>query len=306
MKRWKWLSSLSCVTSIYSLAAFSKSRFNWQCRMKIPLLPNKCLIVLLSLFHWREVITGPYESEMNESKSGWMGGHSRRASWEWGRINSSPGTDGGHQHAISTPLPSPPPPVLAFTTQANTKVWGRSNFRLKRCSKTVIRNTYIWKPIGAIDWNRHYEEIGQVAWVQKATWACPPFGITPDLCNCKGKPLFEWVNIVITELLWNHAFLTRRADFSPHTQIAIFISVSHKLQKLVYQTKVLDRQTCSQSREDSLLSKFPSERHSMSACVLTVSLSVSVSRTCTRKLTQALSLTEQGLFGYDFNPSIQH
>lgn len=195
--------------------------------------------------------------------------------------------------------------------------WPLPHKRTQRCEagaiffssnvpKTVIRNTYVWKPISVIDWNQHYEEIGQVAWIQKATWVCPTFGITPDLCNCKGKPLFEWINIVIMELLWNHAFLTRRADFSPHIQIAIFISVTHKLQKLAYQTKVLDRQTCSQSRDDSLLSKFPSERHSMSAGFLTVSLSVSVIRTCTCKLTQALSLTEQGVFGYDFNPSIQH
>lgn len=39
-------------------------------------------IVLLSSFHWREVITGPYESEMNESIRGWMEGHGRRASGE--------------------------------------------------------------------------------------------------------------------------------------------------------------------------------------------------------------------------------
>lgn len=198
----------------------------------------------------------------------------------------------------------------ALTTSASFGLYHTSEHKGVRqeqfSTQVMFKNShkkhilYIWKPISVIDWKQHYEEIGQVAWIQKATWVCPPFGITPDLCNCKGKPLFEWVNIVIMELLWNHAFLTRRADFSPHIQIAIFISVTHEL------TKVLDRQTCSQSREDSLLSKFPSERHSMSACFLTVSLSVSVSRTCTRKLTQALSLTEQGLFGYDFNPSFQH
>lgn len=100
MRRWKWLLFLSCVTSviaIYPLAAFSKSATNCHCRKKIPLLPNKCLSLLLSPFHWREVITGPYESEMNKSARGWMGGHGCRASGEWGHINSSPATDGGPQ-----------------------------------------------------------------------------------------------------------------------------------------------------------------------------------------------------------------
>lgn len=132
----------------------------------------------------------------------------------------------------------------------------------KNSHKESIKANLVW-------WRRN-----QMSWLQKATRVCPPFDITPHLCNYEGKPLFEWVNIVITELLWNHAFLTRRADFSRHIQIAIFISITHRLQKIAHQTK-----SFGQANPFSITRGLPSfkvffssEKHSMSTCFLTVSL----------------------------------
>lgn len=102
MRRCKWLLLLSYVIAMYPLAAFFECAANCHCRENVPLLPNKCFSLLSMPFI--EVITGAYESEMNESVRGWMGGHGLTASEEWGCINSSPTTDGG---SLSSTIISP-------------------------------------------------------------------------------------------------------------------------------------------------------------------------------------------------------
>lgn len=63
------------------------------------------------------------------------------------------------------------------------------------------------------------------------------------LCDCRGKPLFELVNATMMALLGNHAFLTRRADFSPCTNCNIqkCISQLQEQKKILINQKVFKR-----------------------------------------------------------------
>lgn len=127
-------------TLYISLVAFCKSRSKCHCGMKIPPLPNKWLIVLLSHFRWREVITGPYESEMTKSIRGWIGGRGPGAprgvrtrkliTWYWWRTST----------LASLRLPSPHLPVLSKVS--DTGAWSRCNFLLKWYSETAASHTF--------------------------------------------------------------------------------------------------------------------------------------------------------------------
>lgn len=152
----------------------------------------------LSPFHWSKVITGAYESETNESLRGRMGGHGLGASGEWGRINSSPGTDGAPLTSSLSLYPNHVHQILAAPQKASAKVRGGNNF-LKWWSQTAISTTFECTSV------RLPEIIGKL--ICRARGECPPFKRTPDLCNCKDKPLFESVNINIMS-----CYETRRAD----------------------------------------------------------------------------------------------
>lgn len=113
--------------------------------------------------------------------------------------------------AISIPPPSPPTSIHFCPDHIFT---GRSNFLLKWCSQTAMNNTFEDNSV----WSSEISMIkkrGMPPECRRPDHHALTFHINSDWCNCKGEPLFEWVNIVIMELLWNRAFLTRRADFLP-------------------------------------------------------------------------------------------
>lgn len=94
---------------------------------------------------------------MNESVKGWMGGHGRRASGEWGRINSSLGTDGGPRppclylcpHHLHLFLPLPHRRALRYDGRAisySTDVTNGNKW-------------HIWRQLSVIVWNQHDREM---------------------------------------------------------------------------------------------------------------------------------------------------
>ena len=125
-----------------------------------------------------------------------------------------------------------------------------------------MNNTF-WRQLSVIIWNQHDKETEDAAWMQEARSPCPPFHITSDLCNCKGEPLFEWVNIVIMELLWNHAFLTRRADFSPPNT-----------------KRNIHRRDCTSLKKTSLINPRVWTKNVWSCCFIHTSNLLSIKREC--------------------------
>lgn len=166
-----------------SLAAFSENRFDCRRRMKIPLLFNKWLIVLLSHPHWREVITGPYESEMSESIRGWMGGHGPGAprgartrkliTWYWWRTSTP----------TSLSLPLLPLPVFVESE------WHRSVKQVQFSSQVIFRNSrksHIWRPL--VERSTLWGKQTHGAWMHKAVLARH----RSHLCGSKSNPFFEY------------------------------------------------------------------------------------------------------------------
>lgn len=171
-----------------------------------------------------------------------------------------------------------------------------------------------------IIWNQHDKETEDAAWMQEARSPCPPFHITSDWCNCKGEPLFEWVNIVIMELLWNHAFLTRRADFLPpntkwkihrrdcvslkNVRSCCFIHTANLL-SIKRECPVTKKgHMCNQLNETLLFQSFPQQGtgclpHCKPPCE-------HQPENVQLNWLRHRSLIEQKLFGYDFNFNIQH
>lgn len=78
----------------------------------------------LAPFHWQELITGAYESEMNDSVKVWMWGRDLRACREQGCMNSSPGAD---EWQLITNIFFILPPSTGFSRHCSGKLITVSN-----------------------------------------------------------------------------------------------------------------------------------------------------------------------------------
>lgn len=173
MRRWKWLLSLSCVTSviaIYPLQRFLRAQPIAIAGRRSHFSPTSVSASSLSLslersHYWCLWKWNEWERKGMDGRSwpqGLWGVRTHKLiTWYWWRT--------AHLNHHLYPSALPPPPVFALTTQASTKVWGRSNFLLKWCSQTAINNTFegnsVWSPeINMIrKWRRRLNTEGQIS-----------------------------------------------------------------------------------------------------------------------------------------------